>query len=104
MNLPETVAKHDSTTDRPPILGDTAWLFEGPLGIRSISLTGLFILGCFYTLYFARAFFLPVTLAIVFMFLLAPLVRALKTCPSPGRRRVGDRDSSSSWYYRVSRL
>jgi predicted PurR-regulated permease PerM len=83
MNLPETVAKHDSTTDRPPILGDTAWLFEGPLGIRSISLTGLFILGCFYTLYFARAFFLPVTLAIVFMFLLAPLVRALKKCRVP---------------------
>ncbi len=83
MNLSETVAKHDSTTDRPPTLRDTARLFEGPLGIRSMSLTGLFIMGCFYTLYFARAFFLPVTLAIVFMFLLAPLVRALKTCRLP---------------------
>ncbi len=61
-----------------PNLEDTARLFEGPLGIRSISLTGLFILACFYTLYLARDFFLPVMLAIVFNFLLAPLVRLLK--------------------------
>jgi predicted PurR-regulated permease PerM len=83
MNLPETIAKDDSTRVRPPTLEDTARLFEGPLGIRSISLTGLFILACFYTLYFARAFFLPVTLAVFFMFLLAPVVRALKTCRVP---------------------
>jgi predicted PurR-regulated permease PerM len=55
-----------------------ARLFQGPFGIRSIALTGLFILGCFYTLYFARDFFLPVVLAIVFKFLLAPVVRFLR--------------------------
>lgn len=48
------------------------------MGIRSISLTGLFLLACFYTLYFARDFFLPVILAVVFNFLFAPLVRNLK--------------------------
>jgi len=59
-------------------LDDTARLFQGPFGVRSIALSGLFILACFYTLYFARDFFLPVVLAIVFNFLLAPVVRALK--------------------------
>jgi len=67
-----------------PNLNDTARLFEGPLGIRSISLTGLFILACFYTLYFARDFFLPAMLALVFNFLLAPLVRFLKKLHIPG--------------------
>ena len=66
-----------------PSLDDTARLFEGPLGIRSISLTGLFVLACFYTLYFARDFFLPVMLAIVFMFLLTPLIRMLKRLRVP---------------------
>ncbi len=59
-------------------LEDTARLFQGPFGIRSIALTGLFVLACFYTLYIARDFFLPVVLAIVFNFLLAPVVRSLK--------------------------
>ena len=66
-----------------PSLNDTAALFEGPLGIRSLSLTGLFVLACFYTLYFARDFFLPVMLAIVFNFLLAPLVRHLRKWKVP---------------------
>ncbi len=44
----------------------------------SIALTGLFILACFYTLYFARAVFMPIVFAFVLNFLLAPLVRFLK--------------------------
>lgn len=59
-------------------LEDTAALFQGPFGIRSLALSGLFFLACFYTLYFARDFFLPVVLAVVFNFLLAPVVRWLK--------------------------
>ncbi len=78
MNLPGTIDAKERTVGTRATLDDTARLFEGPLGIRSISLTGLFVLACFYTLYFARAFFLPVTIAIVFMFLLAPLVRLLR--------------------------
>ena len=58
-----------------PSLEDTAQLFPGPFGIRSLALTGLFLLACFYTLYFARDFFLPVVLALVLNFLLAPVVR-----------------------------
>lgn len=45
---------------------------------RTIALKGLFILACFYTLYFARAVFLPIVVAILLNFLLAPFVRALK--------------------------
>jgi len=70
VQVPETISEKQN-------LNDTARLFDGPLGIRSISLTGLFVLACFYTVYLARDFFLPVMLAIVFNFLLAPLVRLL---------------------------
>ena len=64
-----------STPPRQPNLEDTSQLFPGPFGIRSLALTGLFLLACFYTLYFARDFFLPVVLALLLNFLLAPLVR-----------------------------
>ena len=86
MNSPEfphAASTERSIPGRKPNLEDTARLFEGPLGIRSLSLTGLFVLACFYTLYFGRDFFLPVMLALVFNFLLAPVVRALKKARIP---------------------
>ena len=68
--------------DRPDIrkLRD---LLQGPFGIRSLALSGLLILACFYTLYFARAFFLPIVLALLLTFLLSPLVRGLKKLRIP---------------------
>lgn len=45
---------------------------------KPLALNGLFILACFYTLFFARAIFLPIVVAILLNFLLAPLVRAFK--------------------------
>lgn len=53
------------------------------LEIRSLSITGLFVLASFYTLYFARAFFLPIILAVLLDFLLSPLIRALKRLRIP---------------------
>jgi predicted PurR-regulated permease PerM len=53
-------------------------LLAGPLGIRSLSLTGLFVLASFYTLYLGRDFFLPIVLALLLNFLLGPLVRGMK--------------------------
>ena len=44
--------------------------------VRSVAITGLFVLAVFYTLYFARAFFLPIVLAILLDFLLSPVIRA----------------------------
>ncbi|HEX2251019.1 MAG TPA: AI-2E family transporter, partial [Gemmatimonadales bacterium] len=51
--------------------------------IRSLAITGLFVLAAFYTLYFARAFFLPIVLAVLLDFLLSPIIRALKRARIP---------------------
>ena len=51
--------------------------------ILSLSITGLFVLAAFYTLYFARAFFLPIILAVLLDFLLSPLIRGLKRARIP---------------------
>ena len=53
------------------------------VGVRALALTGLFVLGCFYTLYFAQDFFIPIVLALVFSFLLSPAVRALNRVRIP---------------------
>lgn len=58
-------------------------VMQGPFGVRSLALTGLFVLAAFYTLYFARAFFLPIILALMLSFLLSPVVRALKKLHIP---------------------
>lgn len=68
----------DQIDSPEPNLERTADVFRNRASIRSVALTGLFVLACFYTLYFARTFFIPVTLAIVFDFLLGPFVRLLK--------------------------
>lgn len=53
-------------------------LLQGPFGIRSLALTGLFVLAAFYTLFLARSFILPIVLALLLSFLLRPVVRGLK--------------------------
>ena len=78
MSLSQVLPSGGADHEKRPNLDDTARLFQGPLGIRSISLTGLFLLACFYTLYFARDFLLPVILAFVLNLLFAPIVRSLK--------------------------
>jgi predicted PurR-regulated permease PerM len=56
---------------------------ERALDIRSVSLTGLFVLAAFYTLYFARDFILPILLAWILSSLLAPIVRLFKRVRIP---------------------
>jgi predicted PurR-regulated permease PerM len=41
------------------------------------ALTGLFVLGVFYTAYFARALFIPIAMALILTFVLAPLTRGV---------------------------
>jgi predicted PurR-regulated permease PerM len=48
-----------------------------PADIKSVALTGLFVLATFYTMYFMRAVLLPLVLALLLSYLLVPLVRAL---------------------------
>jgi predicted PurR-regulated permease PerM len=57
-------------------------LLRGPFDIKSMALTGLFVLAVFYTMYFMRAMLLPLVLALLLSYLLAPLVRLF------GRLRV----------------
>lgn len=66
---------HDNSTRQ----GWTAGILNAQTALRvcALALTGLFILGFFYTLYFGKPFFLPVTLAVFLGFILSPLVRAL---------------------------
>jgi predicted PurR-regulated permease PerM len=52
-------------------------LLRGPFDIRSLALTGLFILAVFYTIYFMRAVLLPLVLALLVSYLLRPVVRAM---------------------------
>ena len=50
-----------------------AELSERPFDIRSIALTGLFILAVFYTIYFMRSILLPIVLALLLSYLLRPM-------------------------------
>jgi predicted PurR-regulated permease PerM len=62
-----------------------AELLQKPFDIRSIALTGLFILAVFYTMYFMRAVLLPIVLALLLSYLLRPVIRAMARAkiPSP---------------------
>jgi predicted PurR-regulated permease PerM len=54
-----------------------------PSNLRSFSLTGLFVLAIFYTLYLAADFILPVALALLMSLLLLPLVSLLSRMKIP---------------------
>ena len=51
-------------------------LLRRPFDVRSIALTGLFVLAIFYTMYFMRSLLLPLVLALLLSYLLRPIVRA----------------------------
>jgi predicted PurR-regulated permease PerM len=61
----------------PPVEHVAAHRFRRPADIKSVALTGLFVLAAFYTLYFMRAMLLPLVLALLLSYLLVPLVRLL---------------------------
>jgi predicted PurR-regulated permease PerM len=54
-----------------------AELLQKPFDIKSVALTGLFILAVFYTIYFMRSILLPIVLALLLSYLLRPIVRGL---------------------------
>jgi len=60
-----------------------AALLQKPFDVRSIALTGLFILALFYTMYFMRSILLPIVLALLLSYLLRPIVRALARAKIP---------------------
>src|SRR5438094_3255378 len=60
-----------------------AELLQKPFDVRSIALTGLFILAVFYTIYFMRSILLPIVLALLLSYLLRPIVRGLAQLKIP---------------------
>lgn len=76
----EEAGPEDQSAARRLLLTD---VLKRPFDVKSVALTGLFILAVFYTMYFMRAMLLPLVLALLLSYLLAPVVRAL------GRLRIG---------------
>jgi predicted PurR-regulated permease PerM len=73
-----TLARSSDDEERPlPIP------FPVRVDVRSVALTGLFILAVFYSLYVGRSFFVPVVLALLLSFVFSPLVRRLKRARVP---------------------
>src|SRR6266700_5605906 len=60
-----------------------AELLQKPFDVRSIALTGLFVLAVFYTIYFMRSILLPIVLALLISYLLRPIVRGLAQIKIP---------------------
>jgi len=60
-----------------------AELLQKPFDVRSIALTGLFILALFYTIYFMRSVLLPMVLALLLSYLFRPIVRGLARLKIP---------------------
>ena len=58
-------------------------LLRKPFDVRSIALTGLFVLAIFYTMYFMRSLLLPIVLAVLLSYLFRPIVRALARIKVP---------------------
>ncbi|CAN5474450.1 AI-2E family transporter [soil metagenome] len=58
-------------------------LLQGPFDVRSVALTGLFLLAIFYTIYFLRSLLLPLVLALLLSYLFCPLVRGLTRVKVP---------------------
>lgn len=79
----ETTPRSEDEEHPRPDLRRMAEFLSGPIDVRSLALTGIFVLLLFYTLYFARPFFLPIVLASLLNFLLSPAVRGLKRLRIP---------------------
>jgi predicted PurR-regulated permease PerM len=65
-----------------PDLSKTETKLRSPLSV-SVSISILAVLAVLYTLYFARAFFVPITYAVLLNFLLSPVIRALRRVGIP---------------------
>jgi predicted PurR-regulated permease PerM len=71
-----TISDSPAVSPSDPAVTDNE--LQPHLHVHSITLTGLFVLAVFYTLHLGRVVFLPITLALLFAVLFAPLLRRLK--------------------------
>jgi predicted PurR-regulated permease PerM len=79
------LASTRETSDRSAVSSPVPEVMAARSGLdpRTVGIMGIFLLGILYTLYFARAFLLPITIATLLNFLLSPAVRALKRLRLP---------------------
>src|SRR6478672_11634510 len=83
-DVPDSAAPaDDGGAIEEPDLGKLGQALRDRIEIRSIAVTGLFVLAVLYTLYFARSFLLPIVLAVLLDFLLSPVIRTLKRARIP---------------------
>jgi predicted PurR-regulated permease PerM len=73
----------DSALHEPAARREEPVPFPAPVDLRSLALTGLFLLALLYTTYAARSFLLPIVTAILFALLFAPAVRGLRNWRVP---------------------
>src|SRR3569623_1331502 len=94
-----TTRSEDSNVNDPSLTGGTLPPVPEPRAPHTIphhepafwhhAITGLFVLGIFYTLYVTRAVLLPVIIAALLSLLLAPVKRALQRLRIPGPAAAG---------------
>jgi predicted PurR-regulated permease PerM len=77
MSAPQPPPNDAQPESQHPDITEPATFLQGPIDIRSVALSGLLIVALGCTLYVARAVFLPIILALLLSFLLAPLVKGL---------------------------
>ena len=75
-NVDDSQSNDQPDSAKPPPRLRMRDLMRRPFDIRSIALTGLFVLALFYTMYFMRSLLLPLVLALLLSYLLRPIVRA----------------------------
>lgn len=76
-----SVSQAPSGSGRDPAMVDSE--LRPHLHVHSVTLTGLFILAVLFTLHLGRVVFLPITIALLFAVLFAPLLRRLKQVKIP---------------------
>jgi len=70
-------------TEDPPSIRRFIEFLKKPDEITSVAVIGLFLFASFFVLYVARTFFIPIVIAMLFSFLLKPLVRILRRIGIP---------------------
>jgi len=80
--IPPTTAEAGGAVEQPD-LAKLGQALRDQVEVRSIATTGLFVLAVLYTLYFARAFLLPIVIAVLLDFLLSPVIRVVKRARIP---------------------
>jgi len=79
---PEAPSEEGGAVEQPD-LGKLGEALRDRIEVRSIAITGLFVLALLYTFFFARAFLLPIVIAVLLDFLLSPILRMLKRVRIP---------------------